>query len=145
MKLYKATLRTGGKTDDQLRAKVSGKPLPGEIEWARKSYAAWDGLKCVVKIDTDGDYALYDVDKSGMAQYKEAMYVMEQHPMFGMYHNARKRFERDWAANEYLPDASIVFSADEVEIVSEVPHELDAARAALSTDARTDGREGETT
>ena len=123
MKLYKAILRTGNKTDEQLRAKLSGKPLAGELEWALKSYDAWNELECVVRLDADGEYALYDVAEGGMPQYKEAMYIMEQHPMFGTYRDDRVGFDRDWAANEYYPDSSVVFGADEVEIIEEVPHD----------------------
>ncbi len=124
LKLYRAKLHTGGKTDEQIKAQFSPSvPTQAEMDLARATYEAWDGLECLVMKNAFGE-AEYSfcgaATEAGLPQAKEAVYLMEQDAMFGTYIDQREEFDRDYDSFNYFPSGSFVFRSDEVEILEEM-------------------------
>lgn len=114
-KLQKAVLRTMGKEADDDMDKYSEE----EKEVMAAYMAAWDGAHVTVSNFIDGEYSVVGWPPEYEDQAKEAIYLMEQDRMVGNYMDDRERFDQDWAAGEWEPGGSIVFSADMVEILGD--------------------------
>ena len=97
--IKKAILHTGGKTDEQI-LKGGGMVRVDDIEMIRAYMDAWDGVEVFVMPSCDGDgYAMVGWDESDVeinARVKEAIYLMEQDPVFGAYFDEREQFDHDW-------------------------------------------------
>lgn len=127
IKPIKAMLHTAGKTDEEI-LKQSGLISPEEIPKARKIIEAWDGIEVIVDATLINEqiqqYALIGWDEQDCeidGRIKEAIYLMEQDPMFGTYVDDRERFELDWAEKRYEPAGGIVFEPEDIEILEETP------------------------
>ena len=82
--------------------------------------AAWDGVHVTVSNLVPGEYSVVGWPPEEDEKVKNAIYLMEQDPVFGMYADDRERFDADWAAGEWEPSGSIVFSPAMVEIIGEL-------------------------
>lgn len=122
----RAILKTGGKTLEQIAGDSIRDPqqiyLSVEDAQIVKNYLdAWDGV--YVFLNDDGFLMGWDGDFYNVAKAKEALYLMNQDPVFGLYVDDREGFEKDWAEGEFQPDAGIMFSPDDYIIDTETPKE----------------------
>lgn len=121
-KIMKAILHTKGKTDEQI-LKDGGMVSKDDIEVIRAYMDAWDGVEVLVRPCFDGDgYVMVGWDESDVeinAKVKEAVYLMEQDPVFGTYIDSREEFDHDWREAKYEPDGCISFDEQDVEIFEE--------------------------
>lgn len=121
----KAILHTGGKSDRILMEEggmVSIKDLP----WLRAVANAWDGVEVRVKKSQGESYSLVgwnECDCEIDARVKEAIWQMEQDPIFGTYCGNREDFEEAWREGKYEPAGGISFMAKNVEILDETEEE----------------------
>ena len=121
----KAILHTGGKSDRLLMEEggmVSIKDLP----WLRAVANAWDGVEVRVKKNQGESYSLVgwnECDCEIDARVKEAIWQMEQDPIFGTYCGNREDFEEAWREGRYEPAGGISFLPKNVEILDETEEE----------------------
>lgn len=120
MKFYKAILHTGGKTPDQIRKHDSQDYTNEEAAQIIAYMDAWDGLEVflVDSYDSEG-YTFIGNTEAVDDKVKEAIWLMEQDPLFGCYIDAREEFDEVWAAGEYEPFGCIGFEREDVEIIEE--------------------------
>lgn len=117
-KLYKAILHTAG-----FKIEMDGNGsnhTEEEKEIAEKYMAAWDGVHVTVSNFVPGEYSVVGWPPEEDEKVKNAIYLMEQDPVFGMYADDRERFDADWAAGTWEPSGSIIFSPQMVEIIGEL-------------------------
>lgn len=124
MKLYRAILHTGNKTEDRIRERFS-EATPEDIDLFRHQQEAFDGLECMV-MELDGAYSFGgSLTDESLAREKEAAWLMEQDPMIGVYCGDREGFDNDWDSGQYDPGGMWVFPAEDVEILEELKQEED--------------------
>lgn len=120
--LYRAKLKTAGKTAEQILASYDG-PKPNEEEvgsWI-KVFNDLDGLEVVViESFTGTDYTLASWDLADDEKFMEFVYLAEQDPFFGTYVDEREEFIKDWKSGEYEPQGSLVFAKDDVLILEKL-------------------------
>lgn len=125
----KAILRTGNRTAEYLmeRSKQDPQQMDLSLEEAKtvKAYLdAFDGCEVVLSDDGPHHFLIGWVgDADNTEKVKEALYLMQQDPMFGTYIDVREEFEHDWDEGEFQTDAGISFREDEFEILEETPKE----------------------
>ncbi|UKJ43480.1 hypothetical protein [Lysinibacillus sp. ACHW1.5] len=126
-KIFKAILRTAGKTPDDIKQMYDGsvgpEPSEEEIQGYIDVYNKLDGLEVVVYDRGQfgvADYGLYVWQKEDDERIRELFYQAEQDPYFGTYVNERDEFIKDWEAEEYEFGPSPTFRADDVEIIEEI-------------------------
>lgn len=127
IKPIKVLLHTAKRTDEQIM-KWGSITDPKEIPKVRKLLEAWDGIEVIVSeplIDEQNQqYALIGWDEKDCeidGRVRDAIYLMEQDPIFGCYIDERERFELDWSEKRYEPAGSIVFKPEDIEILEETP------------------------
>lgn len=127
-KMFKAILKTAGKTPEDIKKMYDGsvgpEPSEEEIQGYIDVYNKLDGLEVVVYDRGHlgvADYGLYVWQKEDDERIRELFYQAEQDPYFGTYVNERDEFIKDWEAEEYEFGPSPTFSADDVEIIEEIP------------------------
>lgn len=122
MKVYKAKLKTAGKTAEEVLATYdSMKPSQEEVEKIIESFNLIDGLVVGVLGPTvGGGYALAGWETEDDDKIRDFMYLAEQDPFFGTYIDEREKFLEDWDAEDYEPEGSLSFSAEDVEILDEL-------------------------
>lgn len=125
IKLYKARLKTGGKTEEQIKADFNdsfGEATKEDMERYKKSMDMVDGQEIIVM------QSFYDKEYYSMASWQEKdddvwrefIYLQEQDPIFGTYVDDREKFLKVWEAGEYEPMGALSFSKDDVEIIEEL-------------------------
>jgi len=127
-KMFKAILQTAGKTPEDIKKMYDGsvgpEPSEEEIQGYINVFNKLDGLEVVVydrsNLDV-ADYGLYVWQEKDDECIRELFYQAEQDPYFGTYVNERDEFIKDWEAEEYEFGPSPTFSADDVEIIEEIP------------------------
>lgn len=117
--LYRAILHTSGFTVDEKDAEEK-EYSKEELKIITDYMAAWDGVKVTLSNLIPGEYSVVGWPPEEDERVKNAIYLMEQDPVFGMYVNERERFEADWAAGDWEPSGSIIFSPNMVEILGEL-------------------------
>lgn len=117
--LYRAILHTDGFAVDEKDAQEK-KYSEEELKIITDYMQAWDGVRVTVSALIPGEFSVVGWPPEEDEKVKNAIYLMEQDPVFGMYENDRERFDADWAANEWEPSGSIVFSPAMVEIIGEL-------------------------
>ena len=116
--LYRGILHTEGyKVED---AEGSSKLSEEEKKIITDYMRAWDGIQVTVSNLLPEEFSVVGWPPEEEEKVKNAIYMMEQDPMFGNYVDDRERFEADWAAGEWLPSGSILFSPAMVEILGEL-------------------------
>ncbi|MED3575799.1 hypothetical protein [Cytobacillus praedii] len=130
MQLYKAKLKTGGKTPEQILATYEGpdqigpKPDDKEVQAWIKVFNDLDGIEVLVlKSFTGEDWALASWMADDDEKVMEFVYLAEQDPYFGSYVDERKEFINDWKSEEYEPAGALVFAVTDVEIIEELKKE----------------------
>lgn len=130
MEKLTAILKTKNKTDQELLAS-GGMVTKKDLPWLRSCMDAWHGIVVEVtayhlEVTKEEDPWLRynmvgwdELDSETDSRVKEAMYIMEQDPVFGTYYNDRERFEADWQKGKYEPGAGISFEASDVVILKE--------------------------
>ncbi len=121
IKLYKARLKTGGKTDEQIKADFNdsfGPVTQEELNRYKTSMEMVDNLEIVVTDSFyDDSYALISYEEKDEDTWREFIYLQEQDPFFGTYVDEREEFLEDWKSGEYMPNGSLVFQPADVEII----------------------------
>lgn len=124
MKLYKGILHTADFTAEM--AKTEGQSYSEEeIKIITGYMQAWDGVHVTLSNLLPEEYSVVGWPPEEDEKAKEAIYLMEQDPVFGMYVDDRERFDADWAAGEWEPSGSIIFSPEMVEIIGELGGQRD--------------------
>lgn len=120
--LYKARLKTSGKSPEQIKSEFEGgvgpEPSETEIQGWIKANDLIDGLEVVVTKNFLGDgFLLASWDKEDDEKIRDYVYQVEQDPFFGTYFNERNGFLKDWKEDEYEPTGSLNFDEKDVEII----------------------------
>lgn len=122
-------LKTGGKTIDEIIEDSKRDPQQMDLNKVQaeivKAYLdAFDGVHAAVTDDEPHHFLIgWDGDFYNVARVKEALYLMNQDPMFGLYVDDREGFEKDWMNGEFSCDAGISFRASDFIIDTETPKE----------------------
>lgn len=119
IKLYKGILHTDDFTEEMAKAEDQNYSEE-EIKIITDYMQAWDGAHVTLSNLLPEEYSVVGWPPEEDEKVKNAIYLMEQDPVFGMYVDDRERFDADWAAGEWEPSGSIVFSPAMVEIIGEL-------------------------
>ena len=119
IKLYKGILHTADFTEEMAKAEDQNYSVE-EIKIITDYMQAWDGTHVTLSNLLPEEYSVVGWPPEEDEKVKNAIYLMEQDPVFGMYVDDRERFDADWAAGEWEPSGSIVFSPAMVEIIGEL-------------------------
>lgn len=119
IKLYKGILHTADFTEEMTKAEDQNYSEE-EIKIITDYMQAWDGAHVTLSNLLPEEYSVVGWPPEEDEKVKNAIYLMEQDPVFGMYVDDRERFDADWAAGEWEPSGSIVFSPAMVEIIGEL-------------------------
>lgn len=119
IQLFRAILHTDGFTVDEKDAEEK-KYSEEELKIITDYMQAWDGVRVTVSALMPGEFSVVGWPPEEDEKVKNAIYLMEQDLVFGMYVDDRERFDADWAAGEWEPSGSIVFSPAMVEIIGEL-------------------------
>lgn len=119
IKLYKGILHTADFTEEMAKAEDQNYSEE-EIKIITDYMQAWDGAHVTLSNLLPEGYSVVGWPPEEDEKVKNAIYLMEQDPVFGMYVDDRERFDADWAAGEWEPSGSIVFSPAMVEIIGEL-------------------------
>lgn len=119
IKLYKGILHTADFTEEMAKAEDQNYS-DEEIKIITDYMQAWDGAHVTLSNLLPEEYSVVGWPPEEDEKVKNAIYLMEQDPVFGMYVDDRERFDADWAAGEWEPSGSIVFSPAMVEIIGEL-------------------------
>lgn len=119
IKLYKGILHTADFTEEMAKAEDQNYSEE-EIKIITDYMQAWDGAHVTLSNLFPEEYSVVGWPPEEDEKVKNAIYLMEQDPVFGMYVDDRERFDADWAAGEWEPSGSIVFSPAMVEIIGEL-------------------------
>lgn len=119
IKLYKGILHTADFTEEMAKAEDQNYSEE-EIKIITDYMQAWDGAHVTLSNLLPEEYSVVGWPPEEDEKVKNAIYLMEQDPVFGMYVDDRERFDADWAAGEWEPSGSIVFSPAMVEIIGEL-------------------------
>lgn len=124
--VFKAVLHTAGKIKESILEQAKKDNwiediTDTDIENIIKYYDLFDGsmVNVAESFDSSG-YTLLGWEKESEEKVKEAIYIMEQDEVFGIYKDDREGFEKIWDSGDYYPDASITFAKDDVEIIERV-------------------------
>lgn len=127
IKLYKSRLKTGNKTEKQIKGEFNdsfGEVTQEELERYKKSMDMVDGLEIVVTDSFyDGSYSLIAWDDKDENVWMEFIYLQEQDPYFGTYVDEREEFLADWKSGGYMPNGSLAFQKEDVEILEPLNQE----------------------
>lgn len=128
IKPIKVILHTKCEDDEILKRR--GIIRPEELPRAKKIWAAWDGIEVYVDEPPLNEqiqqYPLIGWDEKDAeidGRVKEAIWEMEQDPVFGTYYEDREKFDFDWAEGKYEPAGSIVFEQEDIEVLEETPEQ----------------------
>lgn len=118
MKIHTAKLKTGNKTDEQLKADYDGDVTQKEIDRYREQMNVVDGLEVYLTNSSfaDGFYVLLSWRDADDHKWREFFWLAEQDPMFGT-HDDKDEFLKDWESGEYEPSGMVAFRDRDVEIV----------------------------
>lgn len=119
IKLYKGILHTADFTEEMAKAEEQNYSEE-EIKIITDYMQAWDGAHVTLSNLLPEEYSVVGWPPEEDEKVKNAIYLMEQDPVFGMYVDDRERFDADWAAGEWEPSGSIIFSPAMVEIIGEL-------------------------
>lgn len=119
IKLYKGILHTADFTEEMAKAEDQNYSEE-EIKIITDYMQAWDGAHVTLSNLLPEEYSVVGWPPEEDEKVKNAIYLMEQDPVFGMYVDDRERFDADWEAGEWEPSGSIVFSPAMVEIIGEL-------------------------
>lgn len=121
-KLFKAKLKTAGKTPEELLKEYDGpKPSDEFIQNMIKANDSIDGLEVVLMDHWSGeDYSMVAWQEKDNDVFRDFIYQSEQDEFFGSYVDDREEFLKDWDSGDYSPMGSLTFGTYEVEILGEL-------------------------
>lgn len=119
IKLYKGILHTADFTEEMAKAEEQNYSEE-EIKIITDYMQAWDGAHVTLSNLLPEEYSVVGWPPEEDEKVKNAIYLMEQDPVFGMYIDEPERFAEDWASGEWEPSGSIIFSPAMVEILGEL-------------------------
>jgi hypothetical protein len=131
MKFYEATLKTAGKTAEDIIKDYDGpKPLEKEINMWIEAFNAINGLKVVLLQSpfSPDHFSLGAWDPADDDKIRDFFYAAEQDPVFGCYIDQRDQFLEEWKREEYESAGSLIFDKDDVIIVREINTDKEAAK-----------------
>ncbi len=115
---YKGILHTGGKTIEEIKEAGKEWEYSDEEAVVIKAYMdAWDGVPATFIDSGDGQYSLIGWPPEEDARAANAIYLMEQDPVFGTYKDNREQFDSDWKDGSWEPSGAIGFQKETVEII----------------------------
>jgi hypothetical protein len=122
LKLFKAKLKTGGKTPEEIKIMFDDPTLSyEEIQRWKRAYDLLNGIEvCVMNSWTGSGFSLVSWNQEDDETMKEFIYLVEQDPAFGTYIDDYEEFIKDWEAEEYEPSGSLGFDTKDVEIIEEL-------------------------
>ena len=130
-KVVRARLKTGGKTVQSIREKLTGRGFTvRDFQSIIKAGNYLDGLEVQLSLQNWDNYEnwhLWNWKQEDDEKVMLAMYQAEQfHPFAAMrnYKNNFEQFKEDWKKEEYDPGASYTFSFDEVEVLEVLQEEV---------------------
>lgn len=133
IKLLKAKLRTGGKTQDQIASDYEDDITEKEIQDWIKAYNLIDRKEIIVADIRKDRFTLISWLDEDDETFREFIYQAEQDDLFGAYTNAREKFLRDWKDGVYEPGGSLGFDENDVEIMEELEKKLIKSSVVPST------------
>lgn len=114
---YKGILHTAGKTIEEIKEAEPEWEYTDEQAEAIKAYMdAWDGIPAMFMDDGTGGYSIIGWPPEEDAKVANAIYLMEQDPVFGQYKDNREQFDEDWKSGAWEPSGAIAFHKDTIEI-----------------------------
>lgn len=119
-KLFKAKLRTGGKTKDQIISDFEGEVTEKEIRDWKYVFNLIDGKEIIVVEVFKGRFTLVSWLDEDDSAFRDFIYQAEQDDMFGTYIDDREEFLNDWKDGRYEPTGSLGFDKNDVEIIEEL-------------------------
>ena len=130
-KVVRARLKTGGKTVQSVREKLTGRGFTvRDFQSIIKAGNYLDGLEVQLSLQNWDNYEnwhLWNWKQEDDEKVMLAMYQAEQfHPFAAMrnYKNNFEQFKEDWKKEEFDPGASYTFSIDEVEVLEVLQEEV---------------------
>lgn len=130
-KVVRCRLKTGGKTVQELREKLTGQGFTvRDFQNIIKAGDYFDGLEVQVSMwnwDNHESWHLWNWKEEDDEKVMMAMYHAEQfHPYARIrkYKDNFEQFQKDWKAQEYEADASYTFDFDEVEVLEVIQEEV---------------------
>ena len=131
-KIVKARLKTGGKTVQSVREKLTGRGFTvRDFQHIIKAGEYFDGLEVSLSLwnwDNHTKWHLWNWQQKDDERVMLAMYQAEQfHPFAAVrnYKNNFEQFKEDWKNEEYDPGATYTFDFDEVEVLEIIQEEID--------------------
>lgn len=122
-KIIKAKLKTGGKTTQSVREKLTGQGFTvRDFQNIIKAGNYFDGLEVFLSLwnwDNHEKWHLWNWKQEDDEKVMLALYCAEQfHPYSDLrnYKNNFEQFKKDWESGEYDPGATYTFDFDEVEV-----------------------------
>lgn len=124
-KMIRCSLRTGGKSIEQIREMFKGQGLTyRDFENLQKMYEEFDGAEVVLSLWDWDRRESYHLDSWSAADDEKVMrgvYFAEQTHLFPRYKDNFEKFQCDWKAGKYdFGGASLTFSPEDVEEIEEV-------------------------
>lgn len=117
MAWYKGILHTAGKTIEEIKAAEENWEYTDADALIIKNYLdAWDGVQVTLMDSGDGAYSIIGWPPEEDTKAANAIYLMEQDPVFGSYVNNREAFDQDWKDGAWEPAGAITFPKESVEI-----------------------------
>lgn len=130
-KIVRARLKTGGKTVQEVREKLTGRGFTvRDFQSIIKAGNYLDGLEVWLTLwsyDNHSKWHLWNWKKEDDEKVMLAMYQAEQFHPYANYRAYKDNFElfkQEWDAEEYDPGASYTFEFDEVEVLEVVQEEI---------------------
>lgn len=130
-KVVRARLKTGGKTVQSVREKLTGRGFTvRDFQSIIKAGNYFDGLEVQVLLwnwDNHGKWHLWNWKPEDDEKVMLAMYQAEQFHPFAAARNYKNNFEQfkaDWENGEYDPGATYTFDFDEVEVLEVLQKEI---------------------
>lgn len=135
-KIVKAKLKTGGKTVQSVREKLTGHGFTvRDFQHIIKAGEYLDGLEVFLSLwnwDNHSKWHLWNWQQEDDEKVMLAMYQAEQfHPyaVVREYKNNFEQFKTDWETGEYDPGATYTFDFDEVEVLEIIQEETNEIRS----------------
>lgn len=131
-KIVRARLKTGGKTVQSVREKLTGRGFTvRDFQHIIKAGEYFDGLEVSLSLwnwDNHTQWHLWNWQQEDDERVMLAMYQAEQYHPFAAIRNYKNNFEQfkeDWKNEEYDPAATYTFDFDEVEVLEVIQEEID--------------------
>lgn len=120
IKLYRAKLRTGNITRDEIISDYKGDVTEKQIKEWMQVYKSIDDKEIIVADIREDRYTLISWFDEDVELFRDFIYQAEQDDWFGTYIDDREGFLKDWEDEVYEPSGSLSFNKNDVEIIEEL-------------------------